>query len=206
MVNGWTEGALNYLAAQGTDEFGGDGTQETQDETSGDGDDKGPEGIETILLLEDNPGDSVLIQRLLLCAQPDISVTRVESLAAALRCLSRRKYGAALLDLGLPDAKGIEVVESVSRAAPSMPLVVFTGQHEDALAARCLRSGAHSYAHKDGLKSQILMRSIIQALKSKDLGLHAPAAQVAKALAEATEMAEVLCSNQRRGPHRHRSS
>ena len=52
------------------------------------------------------------------------ALEHADSLARALQSLSQRKYDVGVLDLGLPDARGLDVVRHVREAAPDMPLVV----------------------------------------------------------------------------------
>lgn len=124
----------------------------------------------TILLVEDNPGDARLFaeylsETKLLEAKPD----RAETLAAA---LDRLRNGSSrpdvvLLDLGLPDADGLEGVEAVVKTAPEIPVMVLTGQDDRELALAALRKGAQDYLHKDEATPNLLARSIRYALQRK---------------------------------------
>ncbi len=120
----------------------------------------------TILLVEDDHGDAVLVQACL--AEAGIgasSVSWVRSLADGLDALATRP-ACVLLDLGLPDADGYGAVVKMVGAAPEIPVVVLTGRQErdgvDALAA-----GAQDYLAKDLISSELLERAVRYAVERK---------------------------------------
>jgi signal transduction histidine kinase len=57
-------------------------------------------------------------------------------------------FDAALLDLSLPDAQGVDTVARLCAAAPGLPVVVLTGLVDDAVAARAVHAGAQDYLVK----------------------------------------------------------
>lgn len=121
---------------------------------------------ETILVVEDDHGDAVLVQACLAeVGVPDNSVTWVRSLADALDALAAGP-ACVLLDLGLPDADGYGAVVKIVGAAPDIPVVVLTGRQErdgvDALAA-----GAQDYLAKDLVSGELLERTLRYAIERK---------------------------------------
>jgi DNA-binding NarL/FixJ family response regulator len=71
----------------------------------------------------------------------------VRSARDALRVLESRPWGAIVLDLGLPDGSGLDVLEQVRAVSPAMPVLVLTGQSEPRAINRACELGA-SYAVK----------------------------------------------------------
>ncbi|HKC27153.1 MAG TPA: SpoIIE family protein phosphatase [Jatrophihabitans sp.] len=119
-----------------------------------------------ILLVEDDPGDAVLVQACLgEVGVPDDAIIWTRTLADALEALAR-KPRCVLLDLGLPDTDGFGSVHKMVEAAPTLPVIVLTGRQErdgvDALAA-----GAQDYLVKDSLSGELLERSIRYAIERK---------------------------------------
>jgi CheY-like chemotaxis protein len=111
-------------------------------------------GRRSILLIEDNPGDTALILRAFKKAGLEDAVEVVSDGAAALELLASRDEGtmpvAILLDLKLPKVSGLEVLRQI-RAGPktrSIPVIALTSSDErqDILASYLL--GANSYVRK----------------------------------------------------------
>ena len=100
-----------------------------------------------LLLVEDNPGDARLLREMLNEPGSDhIAVTHVESMIEAEKSLAEGRFEIILLDLGLPDAQGLEGVRRALAAAPRIPLVVLTGMDDESLAAQALNQGAEDYS------------------------------------------------------------
>jgi signal transduction histidine kinase len=118
--------------------------------------------IKTILLVEDNPADARL-----LCdifneqAGHRTELTHVECMKAAEKYLAAHTVDIVLLDLGLPDARGLEAIRRARAAAPLAGLVVLTGLDDESAAEQALQSGAQDYL----IKGQIDSRGILRALR-----------------------------------------
>lgn len=124
--------------------------------------------IKTLLLVEDNPGDARLLREMLneqgsLYAQ----LMHVESMSDAENYLANHVVDIILLDLGLPDAQGLEVVRRAYDAAPHIPLVVLTGLDDELLALQALQEGAQDYLVKDQIETRGLRRALRYAIERK---------------------------------------
>jgi len=75
-------------------------------------------------------------------------VSTAVSLAAAVKALGTIDFDAVVLDLKLPDSDGADGVEIVHRIAPSVVLVVYTGNGNDAVKRECLLAGADGVVSK----------------------------------------------------------
>lgn len=142
-----------------------------------------------ILLVEDDPGDAVLVQACLFeVGVEDASITWVRTLAEARAELAGRSIGCVLLDLGLPDASGYGGVHALVEVAPDVAIIVLTGRQErdgvDALGA-----GAQDYLVKDELTGQHLERSIRYAVERKRA--HQARQQLVEARLSAAEQARL---------------
>lgn len=130
-----------------------------------------------ILLVEDNPGDAILIKEAL-----RESVYRDAQLVTA-ACLSdalsyaNQTFLLVLLDLGLPDSEGLETVRKINQYFKDGVLIVLTGLDDEKVAVETLREGAQNYLNKNEIDFKILERTIrfslerhriIQQLKSVD--------------------------------------
>jgi diguanylate cyclase (GGDEF)-like protein/PAS domain S-box-containing protein len=123
--------------------------------------------INALLVVEDNAGDARLLREMLNEASSSIEVTVVQSLAKAEEHLIRHTYDIVLLDLGLPDGNGLEVVRRARLAAPGLPMVVLTGLDDEAMAAQTLKQGAQDYLIKGEIEGRGLLRALRYAVERK---------------------------------------
>ncbi|NNE74582.1 MAG: response regulator [Acidimicrobiales bacterium] len=117
--------------------------------------------ISHVVVLEDNDQDAERIGRLLRRVWPvGLTIDRHDCLAAFLDDSQVSRADVILTDLGLPDGKGIEVIEQVQAHAGTAPIVVLTGESDPSVAERSLLAGVEDYLVKDGLNTDGLERSI----------------------------------------------
>jgi signal transduction histidine kinase len=118
-----------------------------------------------LLLVEDNPGDVVLLTQML--REPlvagDISV--VDTLAAAKAHALANPPDVILLDLSLPDSSGVDTVKAMVEAAPLASIVVMTGLADQAAGVQAIRAGAQDYLVKGRLSEYLLGRTIEHSLE-----------------------------------------
>ena len=128
------------------------------------------DSIETLLLVEDNPGDARLLHEMYNEQGTQLAeLTHVESMADAEKHLSEFPVDIVVLDLGLPDVQGLDAVRRARAAAPGAALVVVTGLDDEDLAGRALREGAQDYLVKGQIDARGLMRALQYAIKRKTL-------------------------------------
>ncbi|HEV7366690.1 MAG TPA: hybrid sensor histidine kinase/response regulator [Gemmatimonadales bacterium] len=162
-----------------------------------------------VLLVEDDPGDAELIA-LRLQAPSDtatsapVRLLHADSVAAAQAALEAGAPDVIILDLSLPDARGLEGLHRMRLLAPGIPIVVLSGMADEAVALDALRAGAQDYVLKpppDGSTLRRILRYARerqQLLMELDLASHASAAaaqrwrllaEVGKALAASSDEA-----------------
>ena len=128
------------------------------------------QSIRILLLVEDNPGDARLLREML--SEPDseeTELTHVANIADAEKYLSEFSTDVILLDLGLPDAQGLDAVRRAHAIAPRVPLVVLTGLDDHALASQALKEGAEDYLIKGQIEPRGLRRAIRYAIERKTM-------------------------------------
>ncbi len=123
------------------------------------------------LLIEDNPGDVRLFQELAGASEFRLEIVHRETLAGALDVLADSRPEIILLDLGLPDAQGLEAVRRVRNAAPDPPLLVLTGLDDETLAIESLKEGAQDYLVKGNIGSNSLGRALRYAMERQRVQL-----------------------------------
>ena len=118
-----------------------------------------------VLLVEDDDGDAMIVSDLLIEAWPVLAIDRASELGEA-----ERRLGTAdcvLLDLGLPDALGLEAVRRVREADPEMPVVVLTGDADEHRGIQALGAGAQDYLIKGTISGASLARAIRHSVQRK---------------------------------------
>ncbi len=123
-----------------------------------------------LLVIEDNPGDIRLLRELLKPFGPSaFEMAEVATLSSAIDRLPM-KPDLALLDLGLPDADGLEALSGLQAAAPSLPIVILSGIDDETLALDAIAAGAQDYLVKAGLGGAALVRALRFAMHRKSTG------------------------------------
>ncbi|MBS0359221.1 MAG: PAS domain S-box protein, partial [Proteobacteria bacterium] len=84
----------------------------------------------------------------------------VKNLTEASLCLQSLKIDVILLDLRLPDTRGVDAVNIMRRWVPAVPIVVLTDLDDEKLAMACIEAGAQDYISKQEMSAQNLRRSI----------------------------------------------
>src|SRR5262245_31402485 len=114
-----------------------------------------------ILLVEDDPGDAeLLLETLAEGSTPTFHVDRVERLQTALERLGRDSIDVVLLDLSLPDSRGLETFTKLRAQVPSLPIVILTGFDDDSFAIEAVSKGAQDYLIKGRVDRADLVRTI----------------------------------------------
>jgi serine phosphatase RsbU (regulator of sigma subunit) len=112
-----------------------------------------------VLLVEDDEGDARLVHDELAERLPRARILRSRTLEQALSMLSPT-IDCVLLDLGLPDAVGVDAIARLRARMPAIPLIVLTGLDDDAAGNSALEAGAQDYLVKGHVDGDQLARSI----------------------------------------------
>ena len=153
-----------------------------------------------LLLVEDNVPYALLLQDHLAHAGERFDVTHVERMAEAVRRLQNGDFDAVLLDLSLPDSRGLATVEQATALGPRLPIIVLTGLNDEAVATEAVRKGAQDFLLKDQrLDGPTLVRTIRYAIERKHLetDLMALNDTLERRVAERTEEARRLSTRLR---------
>jgi len=129
-----------------------------------------PEAVEAVslspsLVVEDDPAMRERLGRVLSmlgCDGPQIAWA--DSIATAKNMLDAQSFGIALVDIGLPDGSGVELIGWMQATHPKVPAVVISAWRTEETIFAALRAGAIGYLLKerDDLELSIALRSIEQ--------------------------------------------
>ena len=125
----------------------------------------GSEGPVRVLLVEDDPGDALLVEELLSETDLDVEIDRALSVAEALTLLPRADC--VLLDLALPDSLGLDGLRALLAADPHVAVVVLTGLSDRSQGALAVASGAQDYLIKAEVDASLLGRSVRYAIERR---------------------------------------
>jgi PAS domain S-box-containing protein len=113
-----------------------------------------------ILVIEDNPGDYLLVHEYLEESFSKATVFHADTLEQGISILKKEQIEIALLDLTLPDTEGIASFHTVKSAAPKVPVIILTGLGDTQLALESVKIGAQDYIVKDDCTPALLAKSI----------------------------------------------
>jgi PAS domain S-box-containing protein len=121
----------------------------------------------SLLVVEDNAGDYMLVEDYLQEAMHAPRIHRVLSFGQVRELLSGESaaFDAILLDLSLPDKNGEPLVNGIMEVAPTIPIIILTGYTDVGFAMRSLALGVSDYLIKDNLSPAMLHKSIVYAIE-----------------------------------------
>lgn len=121
----------------------------------------------SLLLVEDDRGDALLVEELIADAAIDIDFHWAPTLTQAATALEAIRPDCVLLDLHLPDAGGVDALDRLGALAPSLPIVVLTGLNDEHFGVSAVASGAQDYLVKGRVDPETLRRAVLYAIERK---------------------------------------
>jgi two-component system, OmpR family, KDP operon response regulator KdpE len=109
----------------------------------------------TVLVIDDEPPIRRLLRTTLTAA--GYRVAEAETAGAGLRSLAVEKPDLVILDLGLPDHSGIELIAEIRRAS-QVPIVVLSARHDERAKVAALDLGADDYVAKPFGMAELMAR------------------------------------------------
>jgi PAS domain S-box-containing protein/putative nucleotidyltransferase with HDIG domain len=102
-----------------------------------------------VLCVEDHAQAARVIKEMLLAAgEPRFDVVMASTLAQGIETVRKGGIDVVLLDLGLPDSRGMRTFDDMHAAAAGIPVVILTAHDDDMIAAAAIRGGAQDYLVK----------------------------------------------------------
>lgn len=122
---------------------------------------------QTILLVEDDPGDALLVEELVADGAPGTQLEHVRSLAEAGVWLAAGLPDCVLLDLNLPDSHGLDALARLREYTDQVAVVVMTGLDEEQSGLAAMAAGAQDYLVKGRVEPELFGRAVRYAIQRK---------------------------------------
>jgi len=122
-----------------------------------------------VLLIEDNPGDADLVRLRLDEGDGAVDLDCVGRLADGLASIDKEPPAVVLLDLNLPDSRGVDTLRKLLEKAPGVPVVILSGQDDEILAMNAVLQGVPDYLLKGDITSSRLKRVMHGAIERQAL-------------------------------------
>ena len=126
-------------------------------------------GLIRVLHIEEDHADTRLFQEYLDESPGDYQTEVGRRLSEGVDLLSRESFDVVLMDLGLPDAQGIDAFRRVRSVVPGIPIIVLSRLRDKKLARRAVHEGAQDYLIKGEVEGQLLVRAMRYAMERKRL-------------------------------------
>ena len=109
----------------------------------------------TVLVVDDEPPIRRFLRTSL--AASGYRIVEAEDAASAMRLFSAEKPDLIVLDLGLPDRSGLELIPEI-RQASTVPIVILSARHDERSKVEALDLGADDYVSKPFGVDELLAR------------------------------------------------
>lgn len=120
------------------------------------------------LLIEDNEDDALFVKECLASLPGGLPPSWwARDLAAGLETLRTEGADVVLLDLGLPDSRGLPTLDAVLTACPETPVIVLTGHDDEVLGLEAIQRGAQDYLPKGDIDGERMVNAIRYAWERK---------------------------------------
>ena len=113
-----------------------------------------------LLLVEDDPDHAFLVRRALGSQPHGLPLVHLTTAAAAAARVLVGDVRCVVLDLSLPDARGMDALHSVQAADPQVPVVVLTGLDSNSVGLQAVQHGAQDYLVKGQHTPDALARAV----------------------------------------------
>ncbi|MFK7936607.1 MAG: response regulator [Saprospiraceae bacterium] len=113
-----------------------------------------------ILLIEDNPADTHLVEIYMKSSSIKHELYKAESFFEGMEILGSRDIDIVLLDLSLPDISGFKTLSRYLERFPNIPVIVLTGMNNEIIGNQAIKAGAQDFLVKDQFDGKLLGRSI----------------------------------------------
>jgi DNA-binding NtrC family response regulator len=128
--------------------------------------------IQQLLIIEDDPALGQMLA--MHFEDAGFAVEVAQACRAGLERVQEGRVELVLLDQQLPDGQGSDLIASLLKADPHLPVIMMTGQHDLELAIEAIQRGAADFVHKP-IKIAELQQTVERLLRQRKAAKQAPA-------------------------------
>jgi PAS domain S-box-containing protein len=121
-----------------------------------------PPAKNRVLVIDDSPED-ILLLRAMLEEDPKSRfqvAAEAGSVEEGMRALQNGHFDVLLLDLQLPDSRGLDTFTRMHAVAHDVPIIVLSDNDDEELAVQTVQLGAHEYLEKRRADAHVLQRAL----------------------------------------------
>jgi DNA-binding NtrC family response regulator len=123
-----------------------------------------------VLVVEDNPGEPWPIQRMLEKAKgTSFHISRADRVSTAIKSLAGGNIGVVLVDLRLPDGRGLDTLVRIKSPTSDVPVIVLSDIENASWVTVVMYVGVQDYLIKGQVDGDSLVHSLHHAIEHKRL-------------------------------------
>jgi len=147
---------------------------------------------DSVWVIDDDPSIRWVLEKAL--QKADMAVRSFESGSTVLEALERHQPDVILTDIRMPGVSGLELLESLSREVPDVPVIIMTAHSDLESAVASYRGGAFEYLPKpfDVDEAVRLARRAVEHRRRQKPAMHSLNDTVPEIIGEAPAMQEVF--------------
>ncbi|GEM_PF-2108673 len=124
----------------------------------------------TILYIEDNADDAYIFQEFVRHIPKQIHIDIKPTLKEGLSAIeSNSGYDLILVDLSLPDSRGLRSIEKIVELNSDVPIVALTGYMDKSIALNAIKLGAQDYLMKGDYNEHVLDKTFTYAIERHNI-------------------------------------
>ena len=113
----------------------------------------------SLLLVDDHPVVHVALEAALMKSSRPYRLQAAQDDVQALALLAEAAYGLVILDIGLPQVDGLQLLKKIRRRYPQQKILIYTAQEADVYARMAHAAGADGFVNKGSSLAELVRRS-----------------------------------------------
>ncbi|MFI8415433.1 response regulator [Serratia sp. NPDC078593] len=110
----------------------------------------------SLLLVDDHPVVHVALDAALMNTPHTYALQAVQNDTQALAQLAKASFDVVILDIGLPQVDGLQLLKKIRRHYPQQPILIYTAQEEEVYARMAYSAGANGFVNKGSTLEQLV--------------------------------------------------